>query len=70
MDRSHFAWYVMLCHWVIVSQWSTGFSALNMLRPTHLTWHHIPGDLNPQQYCCENLKSEDILCIEDTKHEA
>ena len=68
MGSYHVTWYAMLCRWVSGSRCSTGFNTLNMLRPTHLTWHHIPEDLNPQQHCRENLKSGVILRVEDTNH--
>jgi len=68
MGRYHVTWYSMLCHWVSGSRCSTGFSALNMLGTTHVIWHHIPEDLNPQQNGCENLKCVDILHVEDTIH--
>ena len=37
-------------------------SSFETLRTTHLTWHHIPEDLQMQQHC-QVLKSHTVLLL-------
>jgi hypothetical protein len=32
-------------------------------------WHHMLGDLNPHQHCCENLKSHTKLICSTSSHQ-
>jgi len=55
--RLRFLWNMILCCSVSGYQPVEDCGALNTLLTNHPTQCHISEDLNPQQQCCENLKS-------------
>ena len=56
-QKTQVSWDVTLCCWVSGAPCFKGLWYTQNMETTHPTiQYHIPGDVSPQQHCCENLK--------------
>jgi len=56
-NRRQISWDVTLCCWVSGAPCFKGLWYSQNMETTHPTMqYHIPGDVNPQQHRCENIK--------------